>query len=195
MNLLKDILSSRVRAEVFRLLFGLEHKELHLREMGRRSDLNIETVRQDLKKLVKFDLVKSRRDGNRVYYRANEVHPLYCDIRNLVLKTSGLIEVLRPAIGKNGVRAVFVFGSIATGTAGGGSDIDLMVIGQIGLRELSRRLAGAADQLGREINPHLFTPGEFRKRCRTKEHLVTSVLESPKMFVVGNEDDLAAMGQ
>ena len=67
MSLLSDILSSRVRAEVFRLLFGLDQHELHLREMERRSGLDISTVRQDLKKLLKLDLVGARRDGNRLY--------------------------------------------------------------------------------------------------------------------------------
>jgi DNA-binding transcriptional ArsR family regulator len=68
---LADILSSRVRAEIFRLLFGLDEKELHLREMERQAGLSLGTIRQDLQKLLKLDLVKTRWDSNRLYYRAN----------------------------------------------------------------------------------------------------------------------------
>jgi uncharacterized protein len=97
MATLSVILSSRVRAEIFRLLFGLEMKELHLREMERQAGLSLGTIRQDLQKLVKLDLVKSRRDGNRLYYRANTEHPLHAEIRQLVLKTAGLTEIFKGA--------------------------------------------------------------------------------------------------
>jgi DNA-binding transcriptional ArsR family regulator len=74
---LGDILSSRVRAAIFRLLFGLDEKEFHLREMERQAGLSLGTVRQDLQKLVNLYLVTTHRDGNRLYYRANTDHPLY----------------------------------------------------------------------------------------------------------------------
>ncbi len=77
MGTLSDILSSRVRAEIFRLLFGLDEKELHLREMERQAGLSLGTIRQDLQKLVKLDLVKTRRDGNRLYHRAMPSTPCF----------------------------------------------------------------------------------------------------------------------
>jgi len=88
----------------------------------------------------------------------------------------------------------FVFGSLAQGTEGAGSDVDLMVIGYVGLRELSRRLSGVSERIGREVNVHAFARREFRKRCRSREHFVTTVLAGPKLFVRGGEDDLGAMG-
>lgn len=73
---LGDILSSRVRAEIFRLLFGLDEKELPLRKMEMQANLSLGTFRQDLQNLVKIDLMTTRRDGNRLYYRVNTEHPL-----------------------------------------------------------------------------------------------------------------------
>ena len=89
MDLLSRILTSRVRAEIFRLLFGPVQRELHIREIQRRSGLAVGTVRQDLRKLEEIDLVCSRRDGNRLYYCANAEHPLYPELHGLVNKTSG----------------------------------------------------------------------------------------------------------
>ena len=88
MNTLSQILSSRTRAEIFRLLFGTKEEELHIREIERRTQLNDSTIRQELNKLLKLDLVISRKDSNRVYYRANKSNPLYPDIHNLVLKSA-----------------------------------------------------------------------------------------------------------
>ena len=88
-----------------------------------------------------------------------------------------------------------MFGSVAAGTAGAESDIDLLVVGDIGLRKLSELLAGVGDRLGREINPHVLTPAEFAKRARAKEHFVSSVMRSKKIFVKGSEHELDAMGE
>jgi DNA-binding transcriptional ArsR family regulator len=193
-NALSDILSSRVRAEIFRLLFSVSDKELHVREIERQAGLAMGTVRQDLTKLTRLGLVKTRRDGNRLHYRANREHPLYEEIRGLVLKTVGLVAVLQKALGTKDIRAAFVFGSLASGKEEAHSDVDVMVVGDLGLRELSRRLAGISDRLGREVNPHVLHPADFRKRRESSDHFITSVLESAKIFVVGTEDDLARLG-
>jgi DNA-binding transcriptional ArsR family regulator len=110
MALLAELLSSKVRAEIFRLLFGIRERELHVREIERQSGFSIATVRQELQKLLKMQLLKTKKDGNRLYYRANTEHPLYPDIRTIVLKTSGLVEVLKRALNKKGIRVAFVFG-------------------------------------------------------------------------------------
>jgi predicted nucleotidyltransferase/DNA-binding HxlR family transcriptional regulator len=194
MNALAQLVCSRVRAEIFRVLFGLRGGELHLREIQRQTGFAVGTVRQDIEKLVKLGLVTRRQDGNRVCFAANEKHPLCQDIRQLVLKTVGLADALGAALKVDGIRCAFVFGSVASGTAGAESDVDLMVIGNIGLRKVSALLSGLGSRLGREINPQVLTPEAFAKRAREKEHLVTSILTSPKIFVAGTNDELEAVG-
>ena len=94
-----------------------------MREIERRSGLADATVRQELKRLTRLGVVEPRRDGNRTYYHANTEHPLYPDIRNMVLKTSGLADVLLEALKHPGVRIAFVFGSMARSNAKAGSDV------------------------------------------------------------------------
>src|SRR4030042_4645930 len=195
MNRLAELLSSRARAEIFRLLFSGAGEELHVREIERRSGLNDSTLRQELRKLVRLEIVQSRRDSNRVYYRAKTESPLYPEIRNLVLKTSGLADVLKSVLMDKRIRVAFVFGSIARGDEKAGSDVDLMVIGQLGLRDLSGLLSGIEEKIGREVNPHVFHEAEFRKRVRAKEHFVSSVMETPKLFIIGSHHELEAMGR
>ena len=195
MSRLAELLSSRARAEIFRLLFGGTGEELHVREIERRSGLNDSTLRQELRKLVRLDLVQSRRDSNRVYYRAKTLNPLYPEIRNLVLKTSGLSDVLKSALTDKRIHVAFVFGSIASEQEKAASDVDLMVIGQLGLRDLSRLLSGIEEKIGREVNPHVLREGEFRKRIQAKDHFVSSVMETPKIFIIGSQRELEAMGR
>ena len=194
MNLLTKILSSRARAEIFRLLFGLKDRELHVREIERQTGLTIATVRQELQKLERTELVIARRDGNRLYYQANKTHPLYSDIHNLVLKTSGLVEVLKEVLDRAEIKIAFVFGSIAGDDVGAGSDVDLLVVSEKGLRAVSEWLGGISETIGREVNPYILSETEFKKRSQRGEHFLKQVLNSPKLFIVGNEDDLKSMG-
>ena len=195
MNTLVELLSSRVKAEVFRLLFGTIGGELHVREIERQSGLADATVRQELKRLARLGLVEARRDGNRTYYHANKLHPLYPDIRNLVLKTSGLVDLLRRALAHPGIQVAFVFGSLASGNEKAHSDVDLMVIGIISLRQLGKQLSGVATKVGREINPHVFTSEEFVQRKNARDHFLTTVLKAPRLFVIGSEHELETMGR
>ena len=196
MSLLSEILSSKIRADIFRLLFGLTDLELHMREIERRSGYAIGTIQSELKKLLRLDLVISRRDGNRLYYRANKDHPLYPEIQRIVLKTTGLVEVLRSALKKeSGIKIAFVFGSIAREEEKSASDVDLVVIGKLGLRKLSGLLSGIPEQIGREINPHVFSVKEVKDRIAQKEHFITQVIKEPKIFIIGSENELKAMAQ
>jgi predicted nucleotidyltransferase len=160
-----------------------------------RPTLSLGTIRQDLQKLVKLDLVTTRRDGNRLYYRANTEHPSYPDIRKLVLKTAGLVEILKSVLEREDVKVAFVFGSLASNREKAASDVDLMVIGSVGLRALSSWQSGVSGQIGRELNPHTLTVEEFRRRQEKGDHFLSNVLESPKLFITGNENDLAAMSR
>lgn len=188
------ILFPKVRAEVLRLLFADASREVHLRDLTRQSGLGLGTVQDELEKLSSADLVASRRDGNRRYYRANSGHPLFPDLQKLVLKTTGLREVLLNALRDvKEIEVAFVFGSLASGTGKAASDVDLFVIGDAGLRALAPALRPAADTLGREINPVSMTAAEFRKR-RTKDAFVRDVLGREKLFVKGGADELERLG-
>ncbi|MFA6961493.1 MAG: nucleotidyltransferase domain-containing protein [Opitutaceae bacterium] len=187
---LLEVIFPHVRAEVLRLLFAEEGRELHLRELTRQSGLTLGTLQTEVEKLCAADLLLSRRDGNRRYFQANASHPLFTDLRQLVLKTSGLREVLIEALrGLDGVELAFVFGSLASGTGKAGSDVDLLIIGDVGLRALAPRLRKATEQLGREINPVTMTATEF-VQGRVNKPFLGDVLAKEKLFIKGTADEL-----
>jgi predicted nucleotidyltransferase len=195
MNILIEIVSSRARAEFFRILFGTDSHEYHLREIQRRADLAIGTIRQEAIKLERIGLVNKRIDGNRTYYQANKSHPLYNTIHDLVLKTTGLTEILKKSLSIKDIKFAFVFGSMAAGKEKPESDIDLFIIGDIGLRAVSKLLKEPSLKINREINPHIMTSEEFIKRKIEKEHFVATVLSSPKLMILGNENDITNLGE
>jgi predicted nucleotidyltransferase len=148
-----------------------------------------ESVETQLNALKRMKLIISEKDGNRTYYSANSLHPLYPDIRGIVLKTTGLRDVLASALSDPQIEFAFVFGSIASLTDKPESDVDLMVVGDLTEHRLAKLLGGTGDQLGREINPHVFTRGEITRRVESNDHFLNDVLSKPKLFLIGNEHD------
>lgn len=165
-----------------------------MRELERLTGFTIGTIQTELKKLSKLDLVEKRKDGNRLYYMANKANTLFPDIRNMVLKTVGLrdvfIETLRD---QRTIQVAFIFGSIASQTEKAKSDIDLMILGDISLRQLTAVLGDISERLGREINPNVLTGEEFIRRKQSRDPFLTRVLQAPKFFIVGEQSDLETM--
>jgi len=193
LNILEKILSSKARAAFFTILFGIDLKELHLREIQRRSGLAIETVRKEANNLELLKLVIKRKDSNRTYYKANTKHLLYDEIHKIVIKTSGLREILQEALNDDNIKFAFVFGSMVKGNVSSESDVDLFIIGEVGLRTISNLLKVPCQELGREINPHIMTSEEFIKRKKEGEHFISQVFRSPKLMIIGSKDELTGL--
>ncbi|MCB9086695.1 MAG: nucleotidyltransferase domain-containing protein [Bdellovibrionaceae bacterium] len=182
---------------MFRLLFSPIQARLYLREIERQSGLAVRSVQQELAYLKKLGLVTSSRDGNRVYYEANRDNPIYPEIRSLVVKTTGLVPLLKETLQKGGfeINCVFVFGSYATGNLKPESDIDLMIIGDVGLRALTKHLSKITNLIGREVNPQVVSPVEWRRGMKSKGHFIQSVAAGEKTFIVGDEDVLKRLAE
>lgn len=150
--------------------------EFYLRELVRLTGLAVRSVQVELERLVGAGFLRERRDGNRRYFQADTRHPLFAPVRDIILKTDGLADVLREALGTDGIHRALVYGSIASGSEGATSDIDLLIIGSLGLREAVRRLRTAQDRLGREINASVWTVEEFERRSAESDPFLARVL-------------------
>jgi predicted nucleotidyltransferase len=189
MNLLVQILSSQVRAEIFRLLFNASRSSIHLRDLQRQSGLSIGTIQKEMAHLKDLDLVLAERDGNRLYYSANIDHPLYKEICGLVEKTSGIKEQIKTALHSiKGIDCAFIFGSYSKGEEKSHSDIDLIIIGTVGLRTLSSIFKDITEKTQREINPHVYSMKSWKEKIKKKDHFIKNVLSEQKIFLVGDEN-------
>jgi len=195
MSILSEILSSKVRAEIFRILFDGCNVEMSNRAIQKAAQMSEYAVRTELHKLAKLDLLRTRKDGNRRYYAANLDHPLYNDIKGLVEKSVGYIGLLCSALERPDVSLVFVFGSYATDSAMGESDIDLFVVGEIGLRAISKILSDIEFRIHREVNVHVFTEEELYSKYASDDHFVKSICSTEKQFIIGNENVFRTMVQ
>lgn len=186
----------RVRREVLVLLLTNPQDRWHLRDIQRKTGCSVNTVRRELAGLVETELILQFKDGNRIYYQANTQNPVFCDLAGLCRKTAGAVNLLRQAIAplSGKIRAVFIYGSYAKNTAGTQSDIDLMVVGSCDFADVVRVIHPVQEQLSREINPSVYTVEEFRQKMFAGQHFISTVMNEPKLFILGDEDGLKRLG-
>lgn len=194
-NALMDLLFSATRQRVLAVLLLQPGETFHLRELARLAGSHAGTLGRELEKLTETGLLLRSEQGNQVRYQANRDCQLFDELASIFRKTHGAAAMLRDALSPLGkkVRLALVFGSIAKGTQSAGSDIDLMVIGNVGFAPLVKILHPLQELLKREINPVLYAADEFRERLRSGEGFLKSVTSQPVIFVKGDRDDLAEL--
>ncbi len=190
---LADALFTKTQQRVLGVLFGQPERSFYASELIRDAGTGSGAAQRELAKLEASGLISARRIGHQKHYQANPASPLYSELRNIVLKTVGLAEPLRAALKplSSAIRVAFVYGSVAKATDRATSDIDLMIISNsLTYGEVFGAIERVSRSLGRKVNPTVYTAAEFSKRARAENAFVTRVLEQPKLWVIGSEDDL-----
>jgi predicted nucleotidyltransferase len=187
-----DALLPKTRQGILAAMLVRPEKAWYVSELARHMRVPPSSLQRDLHDMTVAGILQSHRQGRMVYYQANRNSPIYPDLRSLFLKTAGLVDVLADALEslRSRLQMVWVYGSIAEGTEASESDIDLLVVGSVPPSELSLPLRRARDLLGRDINPTLYTSAEFKKKRAAKDPFLTRVLDSPRLVVLDNGNEL-----
>ena len=181
-----------VRRRVLGLLFRECERDFYQREIVDAVGCGSGAVQRELKQLADAGLITRTERGRMVFYRANRASPVFAELRGLVMKTSGLADLLREALEplRDQIDVAFIFGSMADGTDRDDSDVDLMVIGQVGLRALSPVLSKMELALNREVNPVIWSGHDLREKLAAGQHFASAVMHGPKVLLLGDEHEL-----
>lgn len=190
-----DALFTKVQQRVLGVLFGQPERSFYANELIELAGSGTGAVQRELARLESAGLVTVTRVGNQKHYQADAASSVYEELRGLVLKTSGLVDVLRAALQPLAARieGAFVYGSVARQQDTAGSDIDLMVVSDtLTYADLFAALEDAAGRLGRPVNPTVYSRKELDRRVRSDNAFVKRVWSQPRLWVVGERLDLAA---
>ncbi len=190
-------LFSKVRQRVLAVLFGNPGRSFYANEVIALAQSGTGAVQRELATLSEAGLLTVRRQGNQKHYQANADAPVFTELRGLVLKTMGLADVLRAALAPLApqIMQAFVYGSVARHQDMATSDIDVMIVSEsLAYADVFGALENATATLGRKINPTLYTPAEMTKRISQDNAFITRVLQQPKIWLIGNEEQLNAAG-
>jgi DNA-binding transcriptional ArsR family regulator len=159
-----------------------------MRELARHLRLTPSSLQRELASLVRGGILLQKREGKHVYFQAATDSPIFKELRGLILKTAGLADVLRQELMllADRIQWAFIYGSVARSEEHLARDVDLMIIGHVGLALLSSPLRKAERRLNRAMNPATYTPDEFSHKVKSNHHFVTTVMRSQKLFILGD---------
>ena len=187
---LADALFSGTQQRVLALLFGQPDRSFYANELIALARAGSGAVQRELARLSKSELATVQVSGNQKHYQANPASPIFQELCGVVRKTMGLAEPLREALAPlaKRINAAFVYGSVAKRSDSASSDIDLMIVSNdLTYADLFEALEAVSQQLGRKVNPTIFTPSELAKRVASGGAFVKRVLEQPKVWLKGDE--------
>ena len=112
-------------------------------------------------------------------------------------KTTGVADIMRDTLVGLGDRiaVAFIFGSVARGRPKRAQEVDVLVVGEVSFADVIDAVAVAQERVGREMNPTVYSLRELRQKTRAGHHFLTRVLAEPKVFLVGDERELARLAK
>ncbi len=191
-NKLGTTLFGKTRRAVLALLYCHPDESFYLRQLARMTDVGMGALQRELKQLTEAGIIVRSEVGRQAFFKANPDCPVFPELRDLIIKTFGVADELRQALTQlsDKIQAAFIFGSLVSGEFNRSSDVDVMVIGDISFAEVVSALSPVQEVLSREINPSVYPPGEVKAGLPEKQHFLRTVIDSPKIFIIGSKNEL-----
>ena len=187
----------KTRRSILALLFSHAEESFHLRKILRLAWISPGAGQRELKRLSDAGVILRTVKDSQVIFQANPQCPIFEELKSLITKTAGVVDVLRAALGPlaGRISSALLYGSLARGGAGVESDIDLLVVGEVSFEDIVGNVARAQDLLRREINPMVMSLEEFHSRMSRGDHLLDTILKSPFVPVIGDTRELGGMAK
>ncbi len=196
-NKLGSTLFGKTRRAILALLYSHPDEAFYLRQIARMTGVGMGALQRELKQLTEAGIITRSVIGQQAFFKANPDCPVYRELRDIVVKTFGVADILAEALSSlaDKIKAAFIYGSVAGDQFNQSSDVDVMVIGDISFADVVSSLSPVQEVLSREINPSVYPPEEFKTRLSEKQHFIKSVMNSPKIFIVGNKNELEELAR
>ncbi len=181
-----------IRQEILAATLLSPKKSWYLSELASYLGTSPSSLQRELDSLTKSGVLDRKQDGRRTYYKAQTASPVFSELRLLFSKTAGIVPTLESEIGRFGekIKWAAIYGSIARGEEQAQSDVDLLIVGRVGMAELLPVLRRVERQFGREVNVTRFSENEFREKLHSKDHFLKSVIKGKLITIMGSLNEL-----
>ena len=190
-------LFGKTRQAVLSLLYSHSDETFYVRQIVRAAGGGVGGVQRELKELSDAGIIRRIVQGRQVYYQANPQCPVFDELKGLINKTMGIAATLKAALQPiaDRIRIAAIYGSVARNEEQRGSDVDLLVVGNVGFGEIVSALNPAQKKINREINPTVYPVDEFRKKIKEGHHFLESILNEEMLFLLGDHRELARLAK
>lgn len=189
--MLKDLFISKTRIKLLQVFLSNPGRIFYVRELVRAIGEQINAVRAELARMERAAMLTSEARANRKFYGFRKDYIFYDELTRLVAKSTGLGGAIikeRNKLGK--IKYASLSGGLVKRRPVGPTDVDLLIVGNVVLPQLAQLVKENENEVGREINYSIMTEEEFIFRKRRGDPFIRSILEKPKVLLIGDEDEM-----
>jgi predicted transcriptional regulator len=199
--MVEQLFGSKTRVKLLSLFFNNPGRPFYVREITRKIDEQINSVRRELANLLSIGLVSSDGSNNRLYYEVNPKYEYYEQLRSIfttmpvkssdpvVKETREEDKIIKRLRSTGSIAFAFLTGSFARDPR---TNVDIFVVGDINKARLAKVVAEIEKDMGRELNYSALTTDEYEYRLSLNDRFITTVLEAKKIVIIdGQEKPLA----
>jgi len=188
---MEELFVSKVRVKILQLFLTSKDDIMHVRDIVRRVDEEINAVRRELARMEKFSMVSSEWRANRRFYKFRKDYKFYPELLAFVTKSTGLGgDIIKSKANLGKIKYALMAVRFAQNAVPGPEDVDLLVVGQIILPVLQSLVADEQSKRDKEINYSYMDEAEFSFRVRRRDPFILKVLTQPRIMLIGDETQL-----
>ncbi|MFA6007630.1 MAG: hypothetical protein WC784_03205 [Candidatus Shapirobacteria bacterium] len=177
---LNAILTSKTRCKLICLFFGNPQELFYVRQLVRLSGEEINSVRRELANLKKANILLSEARGNRLYYTTNSHHHLFNSLLLLAYRNSDL------AIKLDKAKLLLVSFHFLLWEKARPDSIDLIIVGELPIREVENAIHAEEKLRGVEINYMVMDQSELKLRQNKRDPFIVDFFLSSPLVIIGN---------
>lgn len=195
--MVEQLFGSKTRVKLLSLFFNNPGRPFYVREITRKIDEQINSVRRELANLLSIGLVSSDGSNNRLYYEVDPKYEYYEQLRSIftsmpaksndpvVKETREEDKIIKRLRSTGSITFAFLTGSFARESR---TNVDIFVVGDVNKARLAKVVAEIEKEMGRELNYSALTPDEYQYRLSLNDRFITTVLEARKIVIIDGQD-------
>ncbi len=189
--MIEQLFGSKTRVKLLQLFYSNPNRSFYVREITRKIDEQINSVRRELSNLLSAGIISSDTTNNnkRLYYEVNQGYeyfePLTAIFGNGVKSSTDK----EPATNKQAqtfkslgnVDLVLYTGQFTRDESSG---IDVLLVGDLNQTQLAKFIEGLEQQESKELRYTVMSPHEFAYRRQVKDRFLSTVLEAKSQILL-----------
>ncbi len=187
----EELFGSKTRVKLLSLFYNNPDRPFYVREITRKIDEQINSVRRELQNLLNIGIVRSVSQSNRLYYEVNAKYKFHKELQSIfqripakskeIKQTKEEDHIFKGLQKAGNVRMAFLTGAFVRGSH---QQIDIFIVGDMNKSQLAKIVGDMEKEMNRELNYASMTIEDFDYRRNLNDRFLTDILDENKIVLV-----------
>lgn len=192
--MIEQLFGSKTRVKLLQLFYSNPNRSFYVREITRKIDEQINSVRRELANLLSVGLITSDSSNNKVYYEVDQKYEYFQPLQEIFgagtkvkkTKTSAkaVVATVEDATDLKALGNVEIACLLGQFTRDESAGIDLLIVGNVNQHALQKYVTELEKQEGKDLRYTVFSLEDFTYRLQIKDRFMSNVLRSKKQILV-----------